>query len=103
MVFISRQAKTDLEHIVTGLLEWEKVVLTVDEVMRYVDDIVDICYQLDTVGYRHKSTYEDHLKHGAYTYSYKRNQKTTWYIVYDIDSSGNVFVNKIISNYQTVS
>jgi hypothetical protein len=44
MVFISRQAKTDLEHIVTGLLEWEKVVLTVDEVMRYVDDIVDICY-----------------------------------------------------------
>jgi hypothetical protein len=55
------------------------------------------------VGYRHKATCEDHLKHGAYAYPYKRNKKTTWYIVYDIDSSCHVFVNKIISNYQTVS
>jgi hypothetical protein len=103
MVFINNQAKIDLDNIVIGLLEWEKVVLTVDEVMCYVDDIVDICYHLDAVGYRHRATYEEHLKYGAYAYPYKRNQKTTWYIVYDIDLSGNVFINKIISNYLTVS
>jgi hypothetical protein len=103
MVFISSQAKIDFDNMVIGLLEWEKVVLTVDEVMNYVDDIVAICYQLDVVGYRHRATYDEHLKHGQYAYPYKRNKKTTWYIVYDIDSSGNVFVNKIISNYHTVS
>jgi hypothetical protein len=103
MVFISSQAKIDLDNIVIGLLEWEKIVLTVDEVMRYVDDIVDICYRLDTVGYRHKATHEEQSKHGTYVYPYKRNQKTTWYIVYNIDFSGNVLVNKIISNYLTIS
>jgi hypothetical protein len=65
MVFISNQAKIDLDDLVIGL--------------------------------------EEHLKHGTYTYPYKRNQKTTWYIVYNIDLSGNIFVNKIISNYLTVS
>jgi hypothetical protein len=103
MVFISDQAKIDLDNIVIGLLEWEKVILTVDEVMRYVDDIVDICYHLDAVDYRHRATYEEHLKHGAYVYPYKRNPKTIWYIVYDVDLSGIIFVKKIISNYLTVS
>jgi hypothetical protein len=103
MVFISDRAKIDLDNIIVGLLEWEKVVLTVDEVMRYVDDIVDICYHLDAVGYRHKATHEEHLKHGTYAYPYKRNKKTTWYIVYDVDLFGNIFVNKITSNYLTVS
>ena len=66
MVFVSRQAKIDLDIIVIGLLEWEKVELTVPEVMRYVDDISDICY-------------------------------------YDIDLYNHIYVNKIISNYMTIS
>jgi hypothetical protein len=103
MVFINNQVKIDLDNIVIGLLEWEKIVLAVDEVMRYVDNIVDICYQLDAISYHHRATYAAHLKYGAYTYPYKHNQKTTWYIIYDIDTSNNVFVNKIISNYLTVS
>jgi len=45
MVFINRQAIIDLDNIVTGLLEWEKVELTVPEVMQYVDDISDIWAQ----------------------------------------------------------
>jgi hypothetical protein len=36
MVFINKQAKTDLDNIVIGLLEWEKVILTVPEVMQYM-------------------------------------------------------------------
>ena len=34
MVFVNRQAKTDLDNIVVGLLEWKKVELTLPEVMQ---------------------------------------------------------------------
>ena len=103
MVFISKKAKTDLDNIVIGLLEWNKVMLSVAEVMQYVDDITDICYQIDSFEYHNHAKYNEHLKYGKYSYPYKRNKNTTWYILYDIDSNNNVFINKIISNYLTVS
>ena len=103
MVFISRQAKIDLDNIVIGLLEWEKIELTVAEVMQYVEDITTICYRLDFLSRHYKATYNDHLKHGAYSYPYKRNKQTTWYIIYDINTKNNILVNKIISNYQTLA
>ena len=103
MVFISRQAKIDLDNIVIGLLEWHKIELTVDEVMQYVDDIVSICYQLDSCVHHHKATYDNHLKYGVYSYPYKRNKHTTWYIIYDINKQNSILVNKIISNYKTIS
>ena len=103
MVFINKQAKVDLDNIVIGLLEWGKVELTVPEVIQYVDDIVEICYSLDVSIYHHRAKYKDHLKYGAYSYPYKRNNTTTWYIIYDLDAFGNIFVNKIISNHLTIS
>ena len=103
MVFINKQAKIDLDNIVIGLLEWNKVILTVREVMNYVDDIVDICYQLDNSPYHQKAKYTEHLKYGTYAYPYKRNKNTTWYIIYEIDEEDNIFVNKIINNYLTIS
>ena len=103
MVFINRQASIDLDNIVIGLLEWNKVILTVPEVMKYVDDIVNICYQLDGLIRHSKAKYKDHLKYGTYSYPYKRNKNTTWYLIYNIDSFGNIFVNKIMSNYLTIS
>jgi hypothetical protein len=103
MVFINRQAKIDLDNIVIGLLEWGKIELTVDEVIQYVDDIVAICYQLDAFVHHHKATYNDHLKYGAYSYPYKRTKQTIWYIIYDINPQNNILVNKIISNYMTIS
>ena len=103
MVFINRQAIIDLDNIVIGLLEWEKVELTIPEVMQYVDDISDICYKLENVAYHRPAKYQEHLKYGEYSRSYKRNRSTTWYIIYDIDLFKNIHVNKIISNYLTVS
>jgi hypothetical protein len=103
MVFIKQQAKIDLDEIVVGLLEWEKVTLSVPEVMQYVEDIVEICYQLDNAVYHHQAKYENHLEFGSYSYPYKRNKSTTWYIIYDMDLHRNIFVNKIISNYLTTS
>jgi|GEM_PF-7103472 len=46
MVSINRQVKIDLDNIIIGLLEWDKVVLSVSEVMNYVDDIADIFYRM---------------------------------------------------------
>jgi len=103
MVFINLQAKVDMDNIVTGLLEWDKIELTVQEVMQYVDDISDICYKLDNISYHPRSKYNEHLKYGEYSYPYKRNKSTTWYIIYDIDDCNDIYVNKIISNYLTVS
>jgi hypothetical protein len=62
MVFISKQAKIDLDNIVIGLLEWDKIELAVNEVMQYVDDMVDICYQLSSSAHHYKATYNDNLK-----------------------------------------
>jgi len=103
MVFVSQQAKIDLDNIIIGLLEWKKIELTVLEVMQYVDDISDICYNLDNFSYHHPAKYKEHLKYGEFSYSYKRNRNTTWYIIYDIDLYNHIYVNKIISNYITIS
>ncbi|MDR0811278.1 MAG: hypothetical protein LBN23_03245 [Paludibacter sp.] len=103
MVYINRQAKIDLDNIVSGLLVWKKVELSVPEVMQYVDDIVAICYALDKKHSHSQAQYQVHLKFGRYAYPYKRNQNTIWFIVYNLDDFGNVFVNKIINNYLTVS
>ena len=83
------------------MLSWDKVTLTVDEVMQYVDDIVDICCQLDALMHHHKATYDDHLKYGQYAYPYKRSKQTTWNIVYAKDSNNKILVNKIVSNHMT--
>jgi len=103
MVFVNRHAKVDLDNIVAGLLEWDKVNLSVPEVMQYVDDIADVCYKLDDLIYHRHAIYKDHLKYGEYVYPYKRNKNTTWYIIYNMDSFNNIYVNKIISNHMTVS
>jgi hypothetical protein len=103
MVFINRQAVIDLDNIVIGLLEWNKVALTISEVLQYTDDIVNTCYQLDGLIRHSRAKYKDHLKYGAYSFQYRRNKKTTWYLIYNIDSFGNIFVNKIMSNHLTLS
>ena len=103
MVFINRQAKVDLDNIVAGLLEWEKVILTVSEVMQYVDDIANVCYKLSDLTYHHNAKYKDHLEYGEYVFPYKRTKNTTWYIIYNIDSFNNIYVNKITSSYMTIS
>jgi hypothetical protein len=72
--------------------------------MQYVDDIVNICNQLDSSIYHQPAKYSAHLQHGTYVYPYKRNKSTTWYLIYDTDPSFNIiYVNKIISNYLTIS
>ena len=104
MVFYSIQARVDLREIFDNLLAWKtpnlQIHLNYHEVVEYHNDIINICDSLDNISYHAKARYRDHLKHGAYVHSYKRNEKTTWYIIYE-KTDDCVFINKIINNYQT--
>jgi len=102
MVYYSIQADFDLDEILDGLLNWERISLTRDFCHHYIADIIDVCESLDMKTFHADAKYESHKRHGVYAYPYKRNSNTTWYIIYDIDLSGNILIKKIISNYQTI-
>ena len=103
MVFYSTQADNDLDEILDGLLTWRKHTLTREFCLSYISDLVDVCDSLDTKVIHFNTTYEAHRLYGEKVHKYVRNKNTTWYIIYDIDLYDNVFINKIISNYLTVS
>ena len=106
MVFYNAQARFDLQEIFDNLLMWTtpnlQIHLNYHEVVGYYNDIVDVCDSLDNISYHAKAKYRDHLKYGTYVYSYNRNKRTTWYIVYE-KTDNNIFINKIINNYQTIT
>ncbi|MDR1737482.1 MAG: hypothetical protein LBR66_01495 [Candidatus Symbiothrix sp.] len=102
MVFYSEQSRQDLEDILYGLITWDKHPLTYEHAHVYVSDIRAVCGVLDSISYHSLALYETHLNFGRYVFAYKRNPRTTWYIIYDIDNQKNVYIQKIISNYLTV-
>jgi hypothetical protein len=103
MVYYSSQARLDLANILIGLLEWRKHILEIEEVIQYVDDIADICDRLDINVYHANAQYDTHKRYGTFAYPYKRNKNTTWYIIYNIDeTTGNIYINKIMNNYLTI-
>jgi len=103
MVYYSQQAESDLDDILEGLLTWQKCTLTRDFCLNYVSDIIDICNTLDTKVFHFNTVYETHKRFGKKVHKYLRNKTTTWYIIYDMDAYSNIYVNKIINNYQTIS
>ena len=101
MVFYSEQADKDLDNILEGLLHWHKIELSRGFCMNYVNDIIDVCDNLEYKSIHFNSDYEVHKKYGEKVHIYKRNNTTNWYIIYDIDEKNDIFINKIISNYLT--
>jgi hypothetical protein len=102
MVYYDPAAKSDFADIFIGLVTWEKHPLEYEHAMSYVTDIQNICDTLDTRTRHKDAAYRTHLRYGSKVFPYKRNNRTTWYIIYDVDTFNNVFINKIISNYLTV-
>jgi len=102
MVYYSRQADNDLDDILEGLLSCRKFVLSRDFCLNYISDIIDVCDKLPSKTYHANAVYEMHKRYGEKVYKYSRNKNTVWYIIYNRDSWGNIFVNKIISNYLTI-
>jgi len=103
MVYYSKQADDDLDDILEGLLTWRKCTLTHEFCLNYVSDLVDVCDSLDAETVHFSAFYETHKHYGKNVYKYVRNKSTTWYIIYDVDSYNNVYVNKIISNHLTIN
>ncbi len=101
MVYYSDEVREDIKVIRNGLLSWKKVVLEREFVLSYVKDLLAICESLDSKSIHLKTTYASHKRYGEKVYRYRRNPNTIWYIIYDVDKYGNVFVNKIMSNYTT--
>ncbi|GHS96138.1 hypothetical protein FACS189421_00700 [Bacteroidia bacterium] len=102
MVYYSNQADEDIENIFIGLLSWKKHTLTFDHVWEYRNTLRQVCDSLESKPYHVDTTYSIHQQYGTKVHSYRRNKQTIWYIIYDIDYQGNIFINKIISNYLTV-
>jgi len=102
-VYFSDDSEQDLSDIVVGLLLWQKVTITEEEALQYVDDIYDMAYTIPDLSYHLKCTYNMHRQYGEYNLKYKRNYRTTWYIIYDIDLfSGNYLIQRVINNYKTI-
>ncbi len=101
MVYIHEQVYSDLELIYTGMLQWRKIELSIDYVERYIDDILDQCYEITNLNFHFTTRFVEHSRYGEYIHRYRRNNYTLWYLIYDKDVSGNIFVNKVISNHTT--
>jgi hypothetical protein len=102
MVVYSQTAKDDLINILYSLLTWEKHELTLEHCERYVDEIVDIIDTIDKISIHRNSVYNIHKMFGVKCFTYKRNDHTLWYIIYNWDKLNRVaYINKIISNHIT--
>jgi hypothetical protein len=102
VVYYKQNAYNDLDQIFSGLIMWSEHTLTVEHATQYIADIEEICNHLDVKLYHRQASYEFHKKHGDYIHQYKRNPKTSWYIIYNRDLFNNVFIERIISNYMTI-
>jgi hypothetical protein len=68
--------------------------------MVFYSEQADSC--LDAKIFHSNAIYETHKRYGGKVHQYKRNASTIWYIIYNkIDA--NIYIEKIISNYMTVS
>lgn len=102
MVIYSQAAKQDLIDILYGLLSWGKHELTITLCEMYVDDIVDIIETIDKRLIHRNCQYENHQQFGDKCFSYKRNNHTLWYVIYNWDKVNQIaYINKIISSHIT--
>ena len=102
MVYYNPTAENDLGNIVEGLARWRNYSLGYDHAMSYVDDIKRLCDVLDNKPFHSNAIFPTHREYGSKVHTYKRNRNTTWYIIYNLDLFGNVYINRIINNYLTV-
>ena len=102
MVYYSEIAKSDLRDILWGLVNWGKHLLSYEHAERYVDEIRAECDTLDKISFHFDAQYETHKQYGNKVHIYKRSNTTVWYIIYN-KTGENIYVEKIINNYMTVS
>ncbi|MFZ4726708.1 MAG: hypothetical protein ACOYMD_14840, partial [Paludibacter sp.] len=92
MVFYSNSARTDLKSIFDGLLTWSKHKLEFNHVALYHNDILVICNGLDSKTFHFNTQFPFHKRLGEKVHNYRRNKQTNWYIIYNLDPHGNVYI-----------
>ncbi|MDR2086143.1 MAG: hypothetical protein LBP72_03100 [Dysgonamonadaceae bacterium] len=102
MVYYNPEALKDFENILYGLLLWPKHRLEAEHAKQYMRDMGKFCDSLDCNSFHAKSLYGFHKNYGDYVCRYKRNKNTVWYIIYNIDFYGNIWIEKITNNYLTM-
>jgi hypothetical protein len=96
-VFFNEQSEQDLSDTVIGLLLWKKVTITEEEALRYADDVYEMAQSIPYLLQHKKCQYDAHEQYGKYQLKYRRNRRTTWYIIYDIEhNSGNILIELIV-------
>ncbi|GHT85861.1 hypothetical protein FACS189415_4160 [Bacteroidia bacterium] len=107
MVFYSKRSQKDFIRIFKGLLNWKTTNLqprmTYAEVVNYRNEIYIKCLSITDLEIHNTPNYADHEKFGKYVLTYKRNTRTTWYIIYDVKRNGDILIKKIMNNYLTKS
>ncbi len=103
MVFYSNSARLDLKNIFDGLLYWSKIQLEYNHVVKYHNKIIDVCDSLDTKSFHFNTQYPSHKRYGEKVHTYRRSKQTNWYIIYNLDKHGNIFIQRIFSNHNTIA
>jgi len=103
MVIYSLSAINDLTTILFGLRNWTKHLISDEHALNYVDDISDVCDKLDRKTFHFNTRYTIHKRYGEKVHTYRRSKQTIWYIIYNLDQHGNVYIQKILSNYSTIA
>ena len=98
MVFYSTDAEDDLTQILIGLICWKKHPLSREHALRYVSDIRSLCDSFDKKT-QHVSSRTELKFFGSYTFYYRRNKNTKWFILYDVLHNNEIFINRIISSH----
>lgn len=104
MVYWSDEAHEDIERIFEDLLHWRtpngQVHMDYAHAVAYYTELYDRFETIDQLHVHQKPKYASHARHGQYAYQYNRNDRTTWYAIYDLHGT-DVFLKKILSNYNT--
>ena len=107
MVYYSKRSQKDFVRLFKGLLSWKtknnQIRMDYDEVVQYREDLYAECLSIENLTYREKPRYFDHKKFGKFVHTYKRNNQTTWYIIYNILPNNDIVIKKIMNNYLTKS
>jgi len=101
MVFYSKAARQDLKSIFDGLVTWSKHKLEYNHFVTYHNCILDICEGLDAKAFHFNTQYSLHKRFGEKVHTYRRSKQTNWYIIYNLDQHGNVYIQSILSNHTT--
>jgi hypothetical protein len=104
-VIWSDQSLNDLDDCLDTLMfpEYDnRPSLTYEEAIDYRDNIVAFALALPDRAIHTDCIYEIHKMYGEKAARYNRNKNTQYYIIYNIDIIGDIFIERIMTNHITI-